>query len=295
MILLIAVCTLAPALILLALRLAAHRREIARLSEQIHAFLHGDIPSPAFSVRDDSFAPLENAVVELETRLRLSEENARAQLAKNQAFVQDVSHQFKTPIAGLRLYCEMDASEHADRQLHLIERMEALIGSLLKLEKLNADGYSLNYEPCSLAALVHDIRARFNTLYPKKRIDIRGDAHIRCDAHWIDEAFGNLIKNACEHTDEEGHIAVDIAQSDSEAVICISDDGGGVSPEALSRVFERFYRGARPEHERGVGLGLPIARTIITKHHGSIHLNNGERGLVITVYLPILHGLLKKT
>lgn len=271
------------------------RRNMARLNDQIEAFLRGEIPSPALSVKDDHFSMLENAVIELETRLRLCEDGARDQSERSQAFVQDVSHQFKTPIAGLRLFCEVDASEHRAQKLQLIERMEALLSALLTLEKLRSDGYSFEYTLLDLREVALDVRAQFMPMFPEKRITICGSATMRMDAHWMFEALINIIKNACEHTQADGHVNISIEQTAGEVIIRVEDDGGGVPPEALGRLFERFYRSGGARNASGVGLGLAIAKTITLKHHGSIRAENGEQGLKITLYFPILHTDLKKT
>jgi signal transduction histidine kinase len=191
----------------------------------------------------------------------------------------------------------MDDAEHKQQTLQLVERMEAMIASLLRLEKLNADGYAFEFNICDLRELAQDARAQFTALYPKKHIEIIGGADIRCDAYWMSEALSNLIKNACEHTTEDGRVTVTIERSESEAILRVEDDGGGVPPESLGRIFERFHRGGKPERERerGVGLGLAIVKTIAQKHHGSVAAANNERGLAITIFLPNFHANLKKT
>ena len=276
-------------------RLRTLRREALRLRDEIERFVSREVQSPAFSVRDDDFALFENAVVDLMARLRLSEANAVEESEKNRAFVQDVSHQFKTPIAGLRLYCELDESDHREQKLQLVERMEMLISALLTLEKLRGDGYAFEYRERDLGAITMDVSAQFVPMYPDKHISIEGGASIRCDGRWIFEALSNLIKNACEHTAPDGHVMVVISSSDSEAMIRVEDDGGGVPDEVLPRLFERFYRGGALENGRNVGLGLAITKTIVTRHHGSINAKNGLEGLCITVYLPVLHGILKES
>lgn len=283
------------ALIISVWQLVAKRKEALRLHDQIQSFLNGEVASPAFSVRDNHFAMFEDAVIELETRLLQARESAREQSAKSQAFVQDVSHQFKTPIAGLRLFCEIDECAHKEQKLQLVERMEALIGSLLTLEKLRSDGYEFEYKMCNLLELALDVKAQFMPLYPQKQISVTGDAGIRCDAYWMFEVLANIVKNACEHTPADGDVRISIQPADGEVLIRVEDDGGGVPPEALSRLFDRFYRSSQPADGRGVGLGLAIAKTITIKHHGSIRAENGERGLLISIYLPLLHANLKKT
>lgn len=276
-------------------RLVTQRREALRLHNQIQDFICGEITSPAFSVKDDRFALFENAVIELETRLLQSEESALREGAKNRAFVQDVSHQLKTPIAGLRLFCEVDESEHKQQKLQLVGRMESLTASLLKLEKLRSDGYAFEFRMCCLRELALDVKSHFLPLYPGKQIAVIGDASIRCDTYWMFEALANIVKNACEHTKEEGNVVVSIEQEDNGVTIRIDDDGGGVMPESVPRLFERFYRSSHPENAQGIGLGLAIAKTIVLKHHGSIRAENGTRGLAVMLYIPVLHTNLKKT
>jgi signal transduction histidine kinase len=290
-----AIAVLLTGLALCCQKLLSHRREAERLHGQIQSFLKGELASPAFSVQDSGFALFENAVIELETRLVQSHVRAGEEAAKGRAFVQDVSHQFKTPLAGLRLFCEMDESPHREQELQLISRMEALIAALLKLEKLRSDGYGLEYTLCDLGAVALEVKAQFAPLYPKKRIEVTGEASLRCDRRWMFEALGNIVKNACEHTSEGGRIQVFLGQSGSEAEIRVQDDGGGVPPQALPRLFERFYRHGADGDGRGVGLGLAIAKTIVQKHHGMIRAANHEGGLLLTIYLPILHRDLKET
>ena len=135
---------IALAVCLVKLRLQA--RECLRLSEQLERFLSGETQTPAFSVRDNRFALFENAVIELETSLLQSRENEREESRRTAQLLADVSHQLKTPLAGLRLYCELDAARHQKESLQLIEHMEKLIYSLLRLEKLRAGAYELNFQ-----------------------------------------------------------------------------------------------------------------------------------------------------
>ena len=272
-----------------------NRREALRMHNQIQSFLFGEMKALAFSVRDSRFAMFENAVIELESRLLLSEENAREQSMKSRDFVQDVSHQFKTPIAGLKLFCEMDESPHQRQKLLLIERMELLINSLLKLEKLRSGGYTLEFTASDLRDLALEAQEPFAALYPEKRIKVAGGGSVRCDGYWIHEALTNLIKNACEHTPADGFVEITIASSSSEVMVKVEDNGGGVTAEALPRLFERFYHGGRTQQGNGVGLGLAIVRTIVLRHHGSIQAHNAAKGLSIAFYLPVLEAELIDT
>ena len=180
------------------------KKKIEALHGQLIDFLEGREPSPRFSVNDDDFALFENAIVELESRLLLEQEKTQRESQKNADFIADVSHQLKTPLAALKLYCEMGQAQNPgkdiSRQLALIERMENLIYSLLRLEKLRADAYEMRFADHDLSALAGQVWAELQPLYPERRFQLAGSANLRCDGYWIGEALRNILKNSCEHT-----------------------------------------------------------------------------------------------
>lgn len=269
-----------------------HKKESARLSDEIFQFINGEIRLPRFSLNDSAFAQFENAVVELETRLRQSEENERIESQRTADLVADVSHQLKTPLAGLKLYCEMDESAHQSQSLRMIEHMEKLIHSLLRLEKLQADAYAFHFAMHELSQIARDAADEVQPLFPHCHIDVTGTATLRCDAYWMGEAVMNLIKNACEYTPLGGAIRVDIAQTEGLTICTVSDAGGGVPDSLLPKLFSRFSRGSK---SHGVGLGLAIVRAVTDKHHGTATAQNADGGLRITLTLPQLHHLLRES
>lgn len=277
------------------IKLCLQARECLRLSEQLERFLSGETQTPAFSVRDNRFALFENAVIELETSLLQSRENEREESRRTAQLLADVSHQLKTPLAGLRLYCELDAARHQTESLQLIEHMEKLIYSLLRLEKLRAGAYELNFQMLNVEDLAREAAWEVGALFPGKKIQIKGQAPARCDGYWMGEALMNLLKNACEHTGEDGQIVVEIQRNDGAVLIQVSDNGGGVEEAALPHLFRRFSRVSSNEQTGGVGLGLAIVRAVAEQHHGSVSAANINGGLCVSIYLPILYTHLKKT
>jgi signal transduction histidine kinase len=284
------------ALFLLCVALLIRRgQESVRLHDQILRFLNGEISSPAFSVRDDRFALFENAVLELEARLLTAGENRLEERKSAERLIVDISHQLKTPIAGLRLYCEMDAGAHEEQELQLLARMEHLIASLLRLERLRADGYEFQFEVHELSDVAREAASKVAPLFPARRIEITGAAQLSCDKGWMGEAFTNLIKNACEHTGSNGKIEISFEQAEGEALCVFQDDGGGVPPSELPRLFTRFFRSSASVSPDGAGVGLAIVRAVVEKHHGTVSAENARGGLCVTLCLPVLHHRLKKT
>ena len=94
------------------------------------------------------------------------------------------------------------------------------------------------------------------------------DALVRCDPEWTTEALGNLIKNGLDHTKEGGTVRVSWASSPAMIRICVEDDGSGIPPEEIHHIFKRFYRSSSSLDTQGIGLGLPLAKSIVEGQGG---------------------------
>lgn len=275
------------AVLALAVILLLQRRRLRNLAEAMEDYLTGNQSALSISLREDAVAPVENAAAEMKNRIDVAREQYHQETRRTSDLTADISHQLKTPLASLRLFCEMDASPHLPQQISQIERMETLIGSLLRLEKLCADGYEFVFAEQPLRSLVEEAWRPLHALWPGKQIILGGDAVLLCDRKWLTEALHNLLKNACEHTPEDGLITVQIEQAEYACYCTVEDNGGGVSPDDLPHLFERFYRAG--SSKTGTGLGLAIVREIVYRHHGHITAENTPTGLKFSMEIPILH------
>ena len=274
-------------LILAAVLIRRHgeKKRLNRLSGRMEDCLTGHGGRLPLSLKEDTVAQVENAAAEMQNRIEVAEERFRQEAGRTSNLTADISHQLKTPLASLRLFCEMDSSAHCEQQISQIERMETLISSLLRLEKLCADGYEFAYESCDIRRLIELAWQQLQPLWPDRMLNLEGEAVIRCDANWLSEAFRNLMKNACEHTKEGGQIWITLEQTDRTFHCTVEDSGGGASEKDLPHLFERFYR-AEGQPSGGAGLGLAIVKEIVFRHHGHITAENGIRGLKFTISLP---------
>lgn len=262
-------------------------KRLDRLSGRMEDYLTGHGGKLPLSLKEDRIAQVENAAAEMQNRIEVAEERFRLEAGRTSNLTADISHQLKTPLASLRLFCEMDNSAHCEQQISQIERMETLISSLLRLEKLCADGYEFTFEACDIRRLIELAWQQTQPLWPDRTLILEGEAEIRCDEKWLSEAFRNLMKNACEHTKEGGMIFITLEQTDRTFHCTVEDDGGGAAPKDLPHLFERFYR-AEHQSAQGAGLGLAIVKEIIFRHHGHISAENGAKGLRFTISLPLL-------
>lgn len=272
-----------------------NKKKIRKLTESIDNFIK-DGTITEMSTKDGATAHLQNNIFELETRLIQEREYTKQEAKNNTEFISDISHQLKTPLAGLHLYCEMEhnsnPTSYTEKELQLVEKMEKLIHNVLKLEKIRSDTYVMNFEGTEISLVLEELKTEFCTLFPQKQINIDGNGVFRCDKSWLREAFGNIIKNACEHTTTDGRIDVIIEQAEKSVSVTIEDNGGGVPENELPLLFKRFHRteNASPD---SAGIGLSITKAIVEKHHGTITVENGENGLRFSMCFPIIDANLK--
>ena len=275
--------------IYLSLFLYLHRQHKAfsNAENTIRQFLDGNTTSRIECSQAGDWYSLFHSINEMATILSAHAENQRQNKEFLQDIISDVSHQIKTPLSALKMYHEIieshkdDAatvSSFTEKSQREIKRMEDVIYTLLKLARLDAGIIQMEKVPENLSVLMQDVLERFETWAERehKTITLSGkeDIVLSCDALWVSEAIGNIVKNALEHTENGGHIGVKWSQSPLMTQIEISDDGKGIHPEDLYNIFKRFYRSRFSSDVHGIGLGLPLAKSIVEAHGGTISVTS---------------------
>jgi signal transduction histidine kinase len=219
----------------------------------------------------------------------------------------DVSHELMTPLSAIRGYVETlgmaDLPIDQDtrrRYLDIVEqethKLEAIIGDLLDLARLEGGGDRIHTEPVAVADLFKRISDRHEPSLRDRNLSLETEIakdtpQIRGDAGRLEQALQNLAANAIRHTPEGGRVRLAAAPAEDGVRITVRDTGPGIPPEHLPRVFDRFYKvdaaRAGTAVPSGSGLGLSIVRAIIERHGGTVTAaNSSDGGALFELHLP---------
>ena len=217
-------------------------------------------------------------------------------------FVANVSHELRTPLSLIKGYVETlldgarDNPEVAERFLKIIERnanrLDLLIQDLLTISALESEKIKLNLQPVALRALVEKVFTDLHAKAENKNVELVNDVPeltANGDVNRLDQVLANLVDNAIKYGRAEGRVTVGGKKLDDGKVgIFVRDDGPGIPPEAINRVFERFYRvdKARSRDQGGTGLGLSIVKHIVQAHGGEVRVES-ELGKGATFFFTV--------
>jgi two-component system phosphate regulon sensor histidine kinase PhoR len=221
---------------------------------------------------------------------------------QREEFVANVSHELRTPLSLIKGYVETlldgakDNPEVAERFLKIIERnanrLDLLIQDLLTISALESGRMKLELSPVDLRALTDKVLTFLHAKAENKNVTLLNELPaftVNADANRLDQVLANLVDNAIKYGRAEGTVIIGGKKLDDGALeIFVRDNGPGIPPEALDRVFERFYRvdKARSRDQGGTGLGLAIVKHMIQAHGGEVRCES-ELGKGATFFFTL--------
>ena len=276
-------------------------RKLQKLSTDLDNLLISGIPLPITEYNEGELSILANQIQKITLLLKESAEAVQADKKYLADSLADISHQLRTPLTAMNLTASMlrnpDLSTEKRIELskelrNLLIRTDWLVETLLKISKLDAGTVKLLQNPVRVADLIS--RAAAPLAIP---MDLRDHRLVVCckdeafagDLVWTAEALGNILKNCSEHTPAGGTITITAIETALYTQIEVKDTGPGFDPKDIPHLFERFYKGSNAS-ENSYGIGLALARTVITAQNGTLQAMNGESGakFVIKFYKQVI-------
>ncbi|MEK2472322.1 MULTISPECIES: sensor histidine kinase [Streptomyces] len=254
--------------------------------------------TPPAAAPTAELAQLSRELAATSARLTESRERERTLEASRRELVAWISHDLRTPLAGLQAMAEAledgvvdDPGVYHTRIRTEVERMGTMVGDLFELSRIQAGVLTLAPTRMSAYDLVGEAIAGVDALAREHGVRLVGDGvdpvPIEVDAREMSRVLGNLLINAIRRTPADGTVAVSARRQATGVVLSVTDGCGGIPPEDLPRVFDTGWRGT---HARtppaGAGLGLAIVRGIVEAHQGRAAVSNVPGGCRFEVHLP---------
>ncbi|MFD5424985.1 sensor histidine kinase [Streptomyces sp. NPDC127084] len=293
------------ALVSLATALLLGRWVVARsraLALAARDFGDGGGFAPPEGTATAELAALTRELAATSARLDASRRRERALEASRRELVAWISHDLRTPLAGLRAMAEaLEDGMAADparyhRQIRTeVERLTGMVTDLFELSRIHAGALTLSLSRMSVYDLVGDALSGADPLAREHGVRLVGEeveaVPVQVDGREMTRVLANLLVNAIRHTPADGTVAVAAERRDGAVVVSVTDGCGGIPDEDLSRVFDTGWRGAEARTPpAGAGLGLAIVRGIVEAHAGRAEVRNVPGGCRFEVSLPAAAG-----
>lgn len=271
------------------------RQTMDTIEEMLDAAMEGHFSEKDFD--ESRLSALESRFAHYLSASAISAGNVAAEKEKIQELISDISHQTKTPLTNILLYGELLAEEDLTEEAHenvnalrsQTEKLRFLIDSLVKLSRLENGILTLQPECRPVQPMLAKLESQFMAAAKEKGIDFCiTDTDIKAvfDEKWTGEALANLIDNAVKYT-ERGSVTVSVTAYELFVRIDVKDTGIGIAQEEQPKIFQRFYRSEQVKEKEGVGIGLYLARQIVSLEGGYMKVSTEcGKGSVFSVFLP---------
>jgi two-component system sensor histidine kinase BaeS len=271
-------------------------RPVLALADVTRQMAQGDLAARVTVNRRDEFGLLAGIFNTMADRVE-------ATVSTLKQFVADAAHEINTPLTALRTNLELTAVDEipttarADIQQALAEltRLEKLTRSLLMLARLEVPTVAQVRSPVELTALLRQLHERYASRAEQAGTTFEitvpdTPVTIPADPEQITRMFDNLLDNALKFTPSGGRVELGLCLDNTTAHAWVQDTGIGIPENDLPQLFSRFHRGRNVAAYPGNGLGLVIAKAIVTDHGGQIAVESGADGTRFTVSLPCQEG-----
>ena len=260
------------------------KKEIERLSEYVKGYSDTNEEIDIRDNKEGAFSVLKNDIYSLVHKKNEQIKSTKAERDVLADYMADISHQLKTPITSMMIMTDLLEEAEPEKRSEFIRnikfslnKMEWLVGSLLKMAKIDAHAVSFSKKAVRVSELVETVKPSVNILLDinNQTLELATDSVITCDKRWTVEALTNIIKNAIEHSPNESRIEINSGENPMYDWISVKDSGAGMNRTGYAAMFQRFQYST---NENGFGIGMPLALSIMKGQGGDISTDFGRDG-----------------
>ena len=281
------ICGIAALLLVFLKYDRSRSKDIADITRTIEQINKRNYELNIDSISEDELSILKNEIYKTTVTLREAVDSSNADKLSLKKSLEDISHQLKTPLTSILVMLdniiddpEMDADVREDF-IRSIKRetvnINFFVQAILKLSRFDSNTIRFNKEKTVLRILIDDAVQNVSALCDLRNVtvDVSGEceAEIMCDRKWQTEAIINILKNAVEHSYDDGKVIVRCSRNTAYTVIDITDFGKGISEKDLPHIFERFYKGENTSPD-SIGIGLALSKSIIEEDNGTVSVDS---------------------
>jgi signal transduction histidine kinase len=275
-------------------------KPITKLTEATKEITRENFHYPLKIERNDEIGQLVESFNIMQKQLQHNDEARKS-------FINNVSHDFQSPLMNIQGYAELLLSQKVNEREyreylqvidHESKRLSILTNQLLLLTSLDQKAYPMMISEVQLDEQIKQTIRRYHWRLQEKEIEVSYKLHpvrMKVDEELMSNVWDNLITNAIKYNIHGGSIWISLSRNESFLTIIVKDTGIGMDQEALTQIFDRFYRVDSSRKSGGTGLGLSIVKQIIDLHGGEIKVDSKvAKGTTFTIILPYMNKKLEE-
>lgn len=255
-------------------------RKINKIDKYMNKILNNDYSLDIRDYVEGDISTLKNDIYKMTIKLKEQTELSIKDKKYLEETLADISHQIKTPLTSMYVINDILSDNDLDKKSQIeflnknrnqLERIEWLVTTLLKISRLDSGMVTLKRDNINIEDLINKTIEPIKIMAEIKNISIKTDietSNFYLDFNWTLEALTNILKNACEHTNNNGSIKIEVNENPLYLNIKIIDNGVGISESDKKHIFDRFYKGKT--NKDSIGIGLNMAKKIINLQNGEI-------------------------
>ena len=268
------------------------KKEFQKIDQYLFSLLSNDIKVDLKDFQSGELAKLQNDLMKVTSRLKNALETStkdKDELSKNMA---DISHQLKTPLTSLLIINDNLSTFNLDektrqsflkKQEQIILHMKTLIIEILKVSQIESGTILLKKDKLNVKKTIDFSLEQVDIFLASKNINVTcnipSNIFIIGDQNWLGEAIANILKNACEHSKENGLIEIKASENPVYVELTIKDYGEGIAAKDLKNIFKRFYKSNH--NSDSIGIGLNLTKMILDRSNATIECQSKQNNYTI--------------